>query len=280
MPKPLDWFKDHCIRDNKRVIRFAPTLFILLSLALVTSPASALNIMLDPGHGGWDNGAVRKGVKESDLVLKVAQDLQKKLASDPRIQASLTRSSDQSLTLQERLDKAQAEGAELFVSLHANAAADPRARGVEVFFQNHLPPDEDALFLANLENQKSEIAKAQGQQDPSKQGDLAAILEDLNRQHRLRESWQLSRLLTQQWTQSSTPSPAVIKQAPFYVISQSKTPSVLIELGFLSNPQELVKLSSPSYQRNLTEKIFNALLKYKEIIDKRASSGQITSQVQ
>jgi N-acetylmuramoyl-L-alanine amidase len=224
--------------------------------------------MLDPGHGGVDTGAVYGPAKEADLVLKVAQRLKVLLEQDPEFKVSITRTSDKVVALPARVKLAEQAKADLFVSLHANAATDPRAKGVEFFFQNHLPPDEESLFLASQENQlmmnSKEINEISGGDDLSKKGDIAAIVEDLNRQHRMNSSLRLTQTLTKVWKGDAQASHAAIKQAPFYVISKTSMPSVLIEIGFLSNPKEAKKLLNADYQKDLAQKIYSALLTYKE----------------
>ncbi|MFV8249915.1 N-acetylmuramoyl-L-alanine amidase family protein [Bdellovibrio bacteriovorus] len=240
-------------------------------LILCSPPAFALHIMLDPGHGGVDTGAVYGGAKEAELVLKVAQKLQTLLAKDEKFKVTMTRTSDRNLSLPERVKMAEGSKADLFVSLHANAASDQRAKGVEFFFQNNLPPDEDALFLASQENQmvlnSRELHDISGGDELSKKGDVAAIVEDLHRQNRLSSSLRLTQTLTQVWGTDNNAAQATIKQAPFYVISKTTMPSVLIEIGFLTNPREAKKLVSAEYQNDLAQKIYTALQSYKEKMD-------------
>ncbi|WP_374074248.1 N-acetylmuramoyl-L-alanine amidase [Bdellovibrio bacteriovorus] len=245
---------------------------IVATGALIWSTqASALHIMLDPGHGGVDTGAVHGAAKEADLVLKVAQRLKKLLEKDTQFQVTLTRAQDRNISLPARVKMAETAKADLFVSLHANAASDQRAKGVEFFFQNNLPPDEESLFLASQENQmilnNKEIHDISGGDELSKKGDIAAILEDLHRQNRMVSSLRLTQTLTHVWNNDENASQATIKQAPFYVISKTSMPSVLIEIGFLTNPREAKKLLTTDYQNDLAQKIYSALLSYKEKID-------------
>lgn len=238
----------------------------LVALFFAASPASAYHIMLDPGHGGVDTGAVYNSARESELVLKVAMKLKSILDKNSEFEVSITRDRDRIVSLTERVRLAEVAKADLFVSLHANAAVDPRAKGVEFFFQNNLPPDEESLFLASQENQailasREEVAKSD---EPSKKSDIAAIVEDLHRQNRIESSLRLTQTLTSVWHQDKNPIQATIKQAPFYVISKTSMPSVLIEIGFLSNPKEAKKLVNAEYQNQLAQKIYTALLSYKE----------------
>lgn len=241
---------------------------ILSALAL---PASAFHIVLDPGHGGIDTGAVHSNIKEADLVLKVANKLKLLLEKNEKFQVTLTRAADRNISLPERVKFAENTKADLFVSLHANAAADQRAKGVEFFFQNNLPPDEESLFLASQENQailNSAHAVEDTSNELSKKGDVAAIVEDLRRQNRISSSLRLTQALTQTWENDAKASQATIKQAPFYVISKTSMPSVLIEVGFLTNPREAKRLTSADYQSDLAQKIYSALVSYKEKVDK------------
>jgi N-acetylmuramoyl-L-alanine amidase len=248
----------------------------LASLIFVcAAPASALHILLDPGHGGIDTGAVYGATKEADLVLKVAQKLKTILAQDENFKVTMSRTEDRNVPLPDRVKLAESVGADLFVSLHANAALDNRARGVEFFFQNNLPPDEESLFLASQENQmilnSRELHAISGGDDLSRKGDVAAIVEDLHRQNRLLSSFQLTQALTNIWAADQTAATATIKQAPFYVISKTSMPSVLIEIGFLSNPREYKKLLSTDYQKDLAQKIYSGLRSYKEKMDNRTA---------
>ena len=193
------------------------------------------------------------------------------LEKNPQFKVSLTRTQDKNISLPTRVDMAESAKADLFVSLHANAAEDKRAKGVEFFFQNNLQPDEESLFLASQENQmilnSKEIHDISGGEELSKKGDIAAIIEDLRRQNRMQESLRLTQTLTQVWNSDSEAANATIKQAPFYVVSKTSMPSVLIEIGFLTNPRESKKLVNPDYQTDLAQKIYSALQSFKEKMD-------------
>lgn len=112
-----------------------------------------------------------------------------------------------------------------------------------------------------------ELHDISGGDELSKKGDVAAIVEDLHRQNRLSSSLRLTQTLTQVWGTDNNAAQATIKQAPFYVISKTTMPSVLIEIGFLTNPREAKKLVSAEYQNDLAQKIYTALQSYKEKMD-------------
>lgn len=243
----------------------------LCAQAAVTSPS--LKIMIDPGHGGTDSGAVYGKAREADIVLKVATALKELMQKENSgFEANLTRSQDRNLTLPERVAFAEKQKADLFVSIHANASKDQRARGVEFYFQNQLPADEDSMYLANLENQKeSQLFRESESEDMTSQGDVAAILDDLKRTHKMHQSHQLSIELLKAWQpiiNASVHESTAIRQAPFYVIARTKIPSVLVELGFISNPKESERLMKPSYQKEIAQRIFQGLQAYKEKVDK------------
>lgn len=243
--------------DNQRMSRLAIFLCTFLSFL---SQSFALHVLLDPGHGGVDQGAVHGRLKEAEVVLDIAQRLERLLKSEPGLQVSMTREDNTHVALAERTRQAERLRADLLVSLHANAAPDARARGVELFFQNSLPPDENALYLANLENQ---LVSDEGS-DENASGDVAAILEDLKRQDRLKSSLHLSKTMSRHWQSSSTNKERVsIKQAPLFVVSRAKVPSVLVEVGFLTNPQEARQLASPAHRQRLAESLRDALIDYK-----------------
>ena len=228
--------------------------------------------MIDPGHGGTDHGAVYAGVKEADLVLSVSQKLRQLFQNDSRFVIEMTRHEDRTLTLQDRVHKAETQKADLIVSIHANAAQDPRARGVEFYVQNPLPTEEESLFLAHQESQIVAANAFHEDDSLSKSKDVAAIIEDLQRQNKFFKSLELSELLKKSWQTSRPKSLVSIKQAPFYVISQSRIPSVLIEIGFLSHPQESQLLKDVNYQKEIAEIIHNGILKYLDAESETLSS--------
>ncbi|GIL17004.1 MAG: hypothetical protein BroJett040_07550 [Oligoflexia bacterium] len=249
------------------------TLFFVLFSSFVQASTQPLHVMIDPGHGGTDTGAVRGKAREAEIALKVGTYLKTLLEQDSNYQASLTRTTDKSLSLQERVELAEELKADLFLSIHANAASDRRARGVEFYFQNHLPADEETLFLAATENKvaKSNALENQNTQDPTKKNDVLSIVEDLKRTHRMVSSHKLSKKLLMAWEETNPEiknNSNIIRQAPFYVVSRANMPSVLIELGFLTNPKEADRLINPEYQKEIAQKIYRGLQKYKDLMDK------------
>ncbi len=249
---------------------FLLSLFLCLS-TLPSAASPSLKVLIDPGHGGSDRGAVYGQAKESEIALKVAQNLQILLQKNHDFEAVLTRQTDRNISLPERVQLAEIQNADLFLSIHANASPDQRARGAEFYFQNHLPADEETLFLANAENQIVKDTGSALPEDLSKKSDVKAILDDLKRHTKMRSSFALSERLMKTWNAGHVHlngSNNHIRQAPFFVISKTTIPSVLVELGFISNPKESQRLIQPSYQKEIAQKIYQGLQDYKEMVDK------------
>jgi N-acetylmuramoyl-L-alanine amidase len=236
-------------------------------------PASILHVVIDPGHGGKDTGATRYGLKESEIALKVSNRLAELLRENSHFKISMTRTHDEKMTLSERTRRVNSFHGDVLISIHLNSSTDPRAQGKEFYFQNQLPADEEALFLASRENNEQDavdVAQAPNEK-LSPQSDLKRILEDLNRNERIYASSELGRTLYENWVAGNRSHKAGsrgIRQAPFQVVSNVTVPSVLIEIGFISHPQEGPRLGKAEYQTELARSIYEGLNKYKEIVDK------------
>lgn len=226
----------------------------------VTHPNDqSLKIVIDPGHGGVDDGAVRGKLREAEIALKISNELATQLRAKNN-EVILTRQSDKAVSLKQRTDLAEKEKADLFISIHANASEDIRAKGVEFYFQNQLPADEEAAFLASKENQ---AITHDSHQEPG-ESDVAQILADLQRNHKLQSSFDFSRMLAETWSIDGTKRSRMIRQAPFYVISQTTMPSVLVEVGFVSHKGEGPLLTTHVHQREIALQIAKAVDEYKE----------------
>ncbi len=240
--------------------------------------AAPLHVMLDPGHGGADAGASRGALKESVIALKVAQQVSELLKKDARFKVSMTRVTDRKVSLSRRTRLAEDFKADLFVSIHLNSSPDPRVRGTEIYFQNQLPADEEALFLVGREHEHESADEAEegSSKTPSKseplstRTDLKRILEDLDRNHRIQTSSELGKTLLGAWLEAQLGHKAgtrSIRQAPFHVVSNINIPSVLVELGYVSNPQEGARLASADHQKELARALYEGLVKFKETVD-------------
>ena len=243
--------------------------FVLSLSFLSTAEAAPLHILVDAGHGGSDSGAVRGNVKESSIALKVAKNLAELLKKDDRFEVTLSRESDRKISLDQRTQIAKDVKADVFLSIHLNTNNDPRVHGQEFYFQNQLPADEDMLFLASRENDDEDERHVQTEK-LSSENDVRVILEDLGRNHRIRSSGELSKVLFENWAVANGKKVASrsIRQAPFRVVSQVNIPSVLCELGFLSNAVEGAQLLEAKYQASLAKSLYDGLVKFKETSDK------------
>ncbi|MDH4120755.1 MAG: N-acetylmuramoyl-L-alanine amidase [Deltaproteobacteria bacterium] len=211
-------------------------------------------IVIDPGHGGHDPGAVAFGVKEKDLVLVLARRLKQVIQErNPEIEVKLTRDDDRFIPLAERPALAKRMGGDLFISIHLNANRQEKYHGTETYFLN-LTNDPTALGVAAREN----AANAQ------QVGEFNDILKRLMGQAKLEESNQLAQRLQAGMVGWGKSRNLGVKQAPFMVLLGSEMPSVLVEAGFVTNRKENKLLNTPEYQRKIAEGIYEGLRSYLE----------------
>jgi N-acetylmuramoyl-L-alanine amidase len=232
-------------------------------------------VVIDAGHGGRDFGAPGyvKGVHEKQIVLQMAQRLQHKLSRQMGVEVVLTRNSDHYLTLEERTAIANTKNADLFISIHTNAARDRRAYGIETYFLN-LATDDDAIRVAAMENATSTKSIS----------DLHSILSELMQNAKINESARLA-----QYVQSSIVSNLKqrkysyikdkgVKQAPFYVLLGAQMPAILIETSFISNPRECKRLMDERYQNHVCDAIIRGIERYVRDISPSAFRLEPTGQ--
>jgi N-acetylmuramoyl-L-alanine amidase len=215
-------------------------------------------IVIDPGHGGKDFGApgALKGVHEKQVVLEISKRLAKKIKQRLGCEVILTRDTDRYLTLEERTAIANTRNADLFISIHTNAARDRRAYGIETFFLN-LATDDDAILVAARENATSK----------KNISDLQAILLDLMQNAKINESSRLAchvqgALYRHMKGRYSQVRDKGVKQAPFYVLLGAQMPAILVETSFISNRRECQRLIDPKYQDHLCEGIVDGIAAY------------------
>ncbi len=215
-------------------------------------------IVIDPGHGGADPGApgYYRNVWEKDIVLKMAKKLAVTLRDRLKCTVVLTRSSDKKLTLEERTAIANTQRADLFISLHCNAAKNRKLTGIETYILN-LATDEQAIAVAARENATSE----------KNISDLEYILSDLMKHAKIEESTRLAKVVHSSFVSGmkkkySNINNLGVKRAPFYVLLGARMPSILIETSFLSNKTECKRLMSDAYQTNVSNSIANGVEKY------------------
>jgi N-acetylmuramoyl-L-alanine amidase len=213
--------------------------------------------MLDPGHGGEDEGAKgRKGLLEKQVALELAKDLAGQL-QEAGLEARLTRSEDEYVTLWDRARLANQAGADLFISLHLNAAPTRTAKGSEVYFLSLGSGDPGAAGLAAQENA--------GDGAPAGNGPDAivlGILNDLAQKAYLQESEQLAVAIQGQLNQLGGIRQRGVKQAPFVVLRGAAMPAVLVETAFISNPKEEAKLRDPRFIHRVAQAITRGVRRF------------------
>ncbi len=214
-------------------------------------------IVLDPGHGGKDPGAMGVGgIAEKDIVLSIAKKLAKKLKREMGIEVVLTRQTDSFIPLEDRTAIANAEDADLFISLHVNSSPNPHARGIETYYLNNTD-DEAAIRLAARENGTSRRGIS----------DLQFILSDLTQNSKLEDSITLahrihSSIVSQIGQKHGEVKDLGVKKALFYVLVGAHMPSVLVELLFITNKTEARALTRQAYQDTIVDALYDGIKKY------------------
>jgi N-acetylmuramoyl-L-alanine amidase len=222
-----------------------------------------LKVVLDPGHGGKDPGAHGEGgLLEKDVVLDIARQLAGRLKEETGASVVLTRERDVFLTLEERTARANAEGADLFVSIHANASAREDLAGVETYYLNNTD-DRATVRLAAMENGLKFIGNGRH----AGADDLSYILSDLVQAGKLQDSVALSHALQRGLVSRLRDShPDVgdlgVKQGPFYVLVGAYMPCVLVEVSFLTNPVEGRRLGTKAYREAIAEGLSAGMKEY------------------
>jgi N-acetylmuramoyl-L-alanine amidase len=215
-------------------------------------------IVIDPGHGGKDPGAVGFGLQEKDIVLNVAKKIKKILEEKNGYEVLLTRDSDVSLSLEERTAIANTKEADLFLSIHVNAHPEETIRGVETFYLN-LATHTEAMRVAALENATS----------THNMSEMQDILSELMQNEKINESSQLAEFVQLNMIeglkkQKFRVKDLGVKQAPFYVLIGAEMPAILAEISFITNPEEAKLMKNEKYLQTLAEQIVAGVLSYAE----------------
>ncbi|MBI3753190.1 MAG: N-acetylmuramoyl-L-alanine amidase [Deltaproteobacteria bacterium] len=238
--------------------------FFVEAQGLKTTSALKI-IVIDPGHGGEDTGAIGpSGVKEKDINLEIAKKLEKLILQKMDVKVILTRTDDTFIPLEQRSAIANKSKADLFISIHANAAYRKGASGVETYFLSFDATDEDAKRAADFENAIVSISNKK--QDNKNADDLKSILMDMAQTEFLNESSQLAEIIQENLCQTMRRKNRGIKQAPFIVLAGAAMPAVLVEVGFISNAKEEKRLALPQTQEIIAAAIFKGIIKFEDIL--------------
>ena len=219
-------------------------------------------IVIDPGHGGHDPGAMAFGVSEAALVLDVALRLEKVLQQRQGFEVVLTRRDDEYVSLEERTAIANRESADLFLSIHANASANATARGIETYFLNFA-----------LNRQAEAVAARENAASGKTMNSLPGIVKAIALNSKLNESKDFAALVQQALVRGLRPSDKTlkdlgVKQAPFMVLIGAAMPSVLAEISFVTNRQDARLLRTPAYRQKIADALLAGILRYQSSLKK------------
>ena len=221
-------------------------------------------IAVDAGHGGEDPGAMGPGrIKEKSVVLEISKRLVEMINAEKGYSAYLVRTGDYYVALSDRRDKARELRADLFVSVHADAFKDPKASGASVFALSRSgATSETARFLARKENEADLIGGVGGVSLTDVDNVLAGVLVDLSMTATLSNSLDVGDRVLREMGKMTKLHKKQVEQAGFAVLKSPDVPSILVETGFISNPQEAKKLSNDSHRKYLAGAIFKGIKSY------------------
>jgi N-acetylmuramoyl-L-alanine amidase len=217
-------------------------------------------VFIDAGHGGKDPGAIGKaGTLEKKITLGAARDLAKKLQATGKIRPILARSDDRYLRLRERIRLARRQQADVFISLHADSAHSSKARGISVFTLSDTASDKEAAALARKENKADLIGGPDlGVEDPDAAGELLRMFQ----RESMNQSSQLAAAILAQIRDMPGGDRRGHRFAGFAVLKAPDMPSVLVEMGFLSNREDEKNLRNPAYISKLNQRLTTAIINY------------------
>lgn len=227
-------------------------------------------VVIDPGHGGIDTGATAtNGVFEKDIVLAYALGLQALLIESGRFDVALTREDDSFTRLEERVALARANKADLFISIHADTFTQTEIRGASVYTRDENATDLLDYVLAENENRVDLVA---GFAVPEMPPTVVDILIDLMRRETRKESFVAANAIVQQLKPSVELRRYPVRQADFFVLQSPDVPSVLIELGFLSNAADIVNLQRDDWRTTVVDALAKGIGAYFDGVDRQVAA--------
>lgn len=233
-------------------------------------------IVIDPGHGGVEVGAIGpSGIQEKELTLQLAHELEAKLSQRLGVRVVLTRTEDALVPLDMRPAIANQNKADLFISIHLNSSLGSGAYGTETYFLSPQATDSRASTSAAAENREAAGAAATSDAagNPANPADdtqdLQLILWDLAQTHHMGESQRFANMIQGELNEMLKLKDRGVKQAPFRVLMGATMPAVLVELGFISNPDEEKKLKDAAYRDQLVDALSRAVAHYKALVENR-----------
>ncbi len=244
---------------SSRRVAAVCALALLWGAAFAANATRKIRVLIDPGHGGKDAGAIGwMRTREKDVNLRTALDLAKRLRETGLFDVRLTRSGDVFVTLPDRCRIANEWKADLFVSIHANYSHDRRDKGSEVYFLSDHASDPEAARLAEFEN-----AADAGPPDPSRDGEIASsILGVMARTENLNRSSKLAATLALALRKKTSLKSRGVKQASLYVLHWTDAPSALVEMGYVSNRSDASRLRSSRFRNRIARALASGLVDY------------------
>ena len=225
-------------------------------------------IVIDPGHGGENPGARGPaGTLEKEVALSIARKLRAELVNARGLQVFLTRDKDADVELDERTAIANNYKADLFVSIHANASRARGAKGSEVYFLSYQASDDESRMIAQQEGAAAPVAGA------APGSDLALILWDMAQAEHLEESSALASRIQEELAVVTSSEGRGVKQAPFRVLVGAAMPAVLVEVAFISNPDEEKLLASDAYQAKIAASLARGIERFRRERGSRAGEA-------
>jgi N-acetylmuramoyl-L-alanine amidase len=230
-------------------------------------PPGVRTVVIDPGHGGDELGTQSAGgVLEKDLVLDVARRLRTVLDTRLGIRVLLTRDDDRTVPHDERASIANNNKADLFISLHANSSPSASARGAEVYYLSLDGLGAEARRMVESPEARPVPVLGGGSRD------IDLILWDMAQARHLNESASFAMLVEEELRRRIEMGPNPIQQAPFRVLVAANMPAVLVEMGFLSNPEQEAQLTSDDFKNKVVQALFDAIVRYRGRIEGQAVS--------
>jgi len=232
----------------------------------------ALTVVLDPGHGGHDTGAIGPtGLLEKDVVLDVALRLRRLLEQRLKVRVLMTRTEDVFVPLPERAAAANRAKADFFLSLHLNGAQTRGVVGAETFFFAREPSDNDARASAQRENL---VLESNGTAGKDQESLLKITLADMAVTRDIKESGTLAELLLASMDRRLKVENRGVKSGPFYVLATAAMPAVLVESAFITNPREEQRLQREEHRQRIAEALFDGVARYKTRYEQRVGVGR------
>jgi N-acetylmuramoyl-L-alanine amidase len=221
-------------------------------------------VAVDAGHGGADPGASgAKGTREKNVVLAIARALARRIDAEPGMKAVLTRDSDKFIELRERGNLARRAGADIFISVHADAIKNRQVSGSSVYVLNERgATSEGQEWLAELAEQQNAVDLKGGVSLANMEDSLASVLMDVSQTASMARSLEAAGRVLGQLDRVGTIRKTQVQQARFMVLRSRDIPSLLVETAYISNPEEERKLNSPQHQADIAEASFNGVREY------------------